>query len=220
MRLLDEHPLNKAREAAGDLPGNVILLRGCGQKLDLQSYESKYNLKPFAICPTAIIRGLMSTLQIPIIDPPGATGDYHTSFSSKFEAAQKKFLDSDSEFCFLHIKAVDETGHDRDPILRCSLLSKIDEALSNFIKGMDEAEFDTVIAITGDHTTPPLIGDHTCEPVPFVVSSVKSCTGQRKFVLDDDAKAYSEIECSKGLLGRFNGSEIMPFLIRIREALI
>jgi 2,3-bisphosphoglycerate-independent phosphoglycerate mutase len=34
-------------------------------------------------------------------------------------------------------------------------------------------EFDTIICVTGDHTTPVRYGDHSHEPVPIVIGSVK-----------------------------------------------
>ena len=65
-------------------------------------------------------------------------------------------------------------------------------------------DFDTVICVTGDHTTPVRYGDHSAEPVPIVIGSVKSSSVS-------DYK-FDEITCAKGRLGRFTGDQIIPLL--------
>lgn len=59
------------------------------------------------------------------------------------------------------------------------------------------------IIVTGDHTTPSLYGDHSCEPVPFCISSL----GPNKYV--DSVKFFDEISVSQGILGRFCGDQVM-----------
>lgn len=58
--------------------------------------------------------------------------------------------------------------------------------------------------VTGDHTTPTLYGDHSCEPVPFCISSV---SGNHTWV--DQVSTFDEIAVSKGMLGRFCGDQVM-----------
>ena len=48
----------------------------------------------------------------------GATGDYRTQFDKKAAAAADALISGSAEFVFLHIKAVDDTGHDRQPVLK------------------------------------------------------------------------------------------------------
>jgi len=65
---------------------------------------------------------------------------------------------------------------------------------------------DAIICVTGDHTTPVRYGDHSHEPVPFVmghVDGVKTCSLK-----------FDEINCSKGRLGRFSGRSIVPMLMK------
>lgn len=58
------------------------------------------------------------------------------------------------------------------------------------------------VVVTGDHTTPALYGDHSCEPVPFCVSRVP-------FEKGDCVKKFDEISASQGSLGRFCGDQVM-----------
>ena len=46
----------------------------------------------------------------------GATGDYHTNLSAKKDALVRHLtpVHSDYSFGFLHVKAVDDAGHDKN----------------------------------------------------------------------------------------------------------
>ncbi len=68
------------------------------------------------------------------------------------------------------------------------------------------------MCVTGDHTTPVKYGDHSHEPVPFVVGSVKSLSV-------DISLKFDEITCAKGKLGRFSGDQIIPLLKKLKQKL-
>jgi 2,3-bisphosphoglycerate-independent phosphoglycerate mutase len=75
-------------------------------------------------------------------------------------------------------------------------------------------------SVTGDHSTPVLYGDHSFEPVPFVISILpmeKQCLHPTiQTLFDTDCtQNFNEIDASKGVLGRFPGSEVMPLIKRI-----
>ena len=110
----------------------------------------------------------------------------------------------DYDFGFVHIKAVDDAGHDKDLQQKIQQLEKTDRALGHLFEGLKDKAYDTVICVTGDHTTPVKYGDHSHEPVPIVVGSVKG-----KSVCESK---FDEIECAKGKLGRFSGDQIIPLL--------
>lgn len=119
-------------------------------------------------------------------------------------------------FGFLHIKAVDDAAHDRDADLRVALLERVDRMLDYLAKEIEilaniqERKF--LIVLTGDHTTPVALGDHSCDPVPFVIHGVGFDLGA------DNVKEFDELSCSLGSLGRFRGSEVMPLLKTISSS--
>jgi len=85
-----------------------------------------------------------------------------------------------------------------------------------------------VITITGDHTTPIRVGDHTFEPVPFAVTSLdalrsnlsKDISVSKEILhLRDHVTKYDEISCASGVLGRFSGAELIGILKRFRDSL-
>lgn len=108
-------------------------------------------------------------------------------------------------FGFVHFKAVDDAGHDKSYAKKIEMLEKIDVAIGEFLELIKDER--VAICITGDHTTPIAIGDHTYEPVPFFVApNVDSKHG-------DSCPAFNEVDCLlHGSLGRFPGSEIVPIL--------
>lgn len=67
------------------------------------------------VAPTAIIRGVGLTVGMDIQgdkEVPGMTGFYDSNIEGKMTFAAKKIDDYD--FGFVHIKAVDDAGHDKD----------------------------------------------------------------------------------------------------------
>lgn len=105
---------------------------------------------------------------------PGATGDYHTKLSSKAETLVKHLTDDQKEytFGFLHVKAVDDAGHDKNVPLKVEFLERIDrevrlwgfvclrrsQILQHIIPALAEDSKKSgtqyVLALTGDHSTP------------------------------------------------------------------
>lgn len=111
---LTRHPINEARVAQGKPPANMVLMRGPGERIDVSSFQEQHQMKAFMIAPTCIIAGLGLSLQMDVLQAPGATGDYHTDLQSKAKTAIEAFASPMYDFGFIHIKAVDDAGHDRD----------------------------------------------------------------------------------------------------------
>lgn len=112
---LKTHQINIQREREQLPMANIVLLRGPGERIDVPSFEEVHNMKAFMIAPTCIIAGIGMSLGIDLVHAPGGTGDYHTNLISKAEIALQKFEQNDEyEFGFIHIKAVDDAGHDKD----------------------------------------------------------------------------------------------------------
>ena len=80
----------------------------------------------------------------------------------------------DYDFGLLHVKAVDDAGHDRDVYLKVKLLEQVDQMMGQIIKhlwiGRSCSRPPPVLVVTGDHSTPASYGDHSSEPVPIVMA--------------------------------------------------
>ncbi|KAM3145987.1 hypothetical protein pb186bvf_001965 [Paramecium bursaria] len=199
-KLLSDHPINVDRQQKGLPTANIILMRGCGQRINVPSFKEKYGLNGAIIAPTAIIQGLGKTIGLDYIKVEGATGDYNTNLINKAKAAVKCLQDN-YNFVFLHVKAVDDAGHDKSLEKKIKYLELADEMIDYLIKNCDQ---NVKIAITGDHTTPWAHGDHTYQPVPFAVATIKD--------LKPGQIGFNEIDCMEGKLGRFCGRSVMRIL--------
>ena len=66
------------------------------------------------IAPTAIIRGVGITFGMDVIDVDETTGYYNSNINNKALKAVSIFKIKDYEFGFVHVKAVDDAGHDKN----------------------------------------------------------------------------------------------------------
>nr|XP_027119690.1 uncharacterized protein LOC113736783 [Coffea arabica]XP_027119691.1 uncharacterized protein LOC113736783 [Coffea arabica] len=201
-RILVAHPLNAKRAVEGKSIANVVLLRGCGIRIEVPQFESLQGLWPCMVAPTKIIAGLGLSLGIDILEAPGATGDYRTLLTSKATAVAKAlsapwqscpnvFVPGEDEhkpgrsggydFGFLHIKAIDDAGHDKASIFKVKGLEAVDRAIGQLAKLLWQTQstgkFKYFLCVTGDHSTPVEYGDHSFEPVPFTLCQLEDFVG-------------------------------------------
>lgn len=201
-RILVSHPVNAKRIAEGKNIANLVLLRGCGIRIEVPPFEKQHNLRPCMVAPTKIIAGLGMSLGIDILEAPGATGDYRTLLTSKATAIARAlsaplnscpnvFVPGEDEqkpghsdgydFGFLHIKAIDDAGHDKASVLKVKGLEAVDRAIRQLAKLLWQAEstgkFEYFLCVTGDHSTPVEYGDHSFEPVPFALCRLRDFVG-------------------------------------------
>lgn len=201
-KILVSHPVNAKRAVEGKNIANVVLLRGCGIRIEVTPFVDRHGLRPCMVAPTKIIAGLGLSLGIDILEAPGATGDYRTLLTSKASAIAKAlsaplqsspqvFVPGEDEhkagcpvgydFGFLHIKAIDDAGHDKASILKVKALEAVDTAIGQLARLLWEAEtsgnFQFFLCVTGDHSTPVEYGDHSFEPVPFAMCQLKDFVG-------------------------------------------
>jgi 2,3-bisphosphoglycerate-independent phosphoglycerate mutase len=77
-----------------------------------------HGMKAFMIAPTAIIKGIGMHIDFDIFDVEGATGWYNSNYNNKLESAESIIRSGEYDFGFVHIKAVDDAGHDKDADLK------------------------------------------------------------------------------------------------------
>lgn len=176
-RVLRNHPINMRRTAQGLNPANAVLLRGCGARIQVPTFEEMHGMKAAVVAPTKIIAGLAMSLGMTPVEAPGATGAYNSDFASKARTAAECLARGGFDVVLLHVKAVDDAGHDRNLPLKVRLLEVVDVMLGHVLRHLWEAEQQRdgsfVVCITGDHSTPVEFGDHSNEPVPFAITHVR-----------------------------------------------
>jgi len=191
--ILEKNPLNIKREKQGKLKGNYLLTRGPGYYKQLKPFKEKYGLKSACIAGAGLYKGLGVMAGMKLIDVKGATGMLNTDVKAKFEKSKEKIKDYD--FIFVHVKPTDIFGENGDYEGKKKFIEKIDKALKVLM------DFDGIIAITGDHSTPCANKDHSGDPVPVLIHGGN--------VEADSVKKFSEKECRKGSLGEIFGRDYM-----------
>ncbi|PJF17199.1 hypothetical protein PSACC_02996 [Paramicrosporidium saccamoebae] len=208
-RILKAHPVNIDRQKRGEPPVNVCLLRGCSMAINVPSFEAQHGLKALLIAPTPIIAGIGKTVGLSLLKAPGATGTLDTDMFSKAKVAMDALFTNSFDMAVIHIKCVDDCGHDGDAEGKINALQRVDDMVKWILNYPEIESGEHIIAVTGDHSTPINVSDHTSEPVPFVVSLTKGS-------LKGHPTLFDEVSCSSGVLGRFVGSSVMTILKNLR----
>jgi hypothetical protein len=81
--------------------------------LDVQPFFERHGLRPFMIAATAIIKGTGISFGIKVENVEGATGYYDSNLDGKARRTAEMITSDDYDFGFMHIKAVDDAGHDK-----------------------------------------------------------------------------------------------------------
>ncbi len=170
---------------------NYVLLRGISQKPEMPSFEEAYGLKALAIAAYPMYRGVSRLVGM---DAPDIEGDIREELD---------FLKSNYDkydFFFVHIKKVDSYGEDGNFDAKSKKISETDTFIPEILKLNPD-----VLMVTGDHSTPSALTNHSWHPVPVLMKS--------PYVLGRLSHAFSERECAKGELGVFHTTSLMPLAL-------
>ncbi len=200
---LIQHPVNKERVKRGLPPANIILCRGAGKVPTIRSLQGKYGITSACVAAASLIRGVCKVAGMALINVKGATGTPETDFMAKAEATVKALETND--LVLLHVKATDVAGHDRKVGQKIELIEKIDSALGYLLSSVDLDS--TYLAVTADHTTSCVTGNHEGDPVPLAITG--------PYVRLDDVEEYGERTCASGGLNRIRGKDLMPILMNL-----
>jgi len=203
--LLENHPVNLKRAAAGKDKANSIWPWSPGYKPEMKTLLETYKLHSGSVISAVdLIKGIGVYAGLKVINVEGATGLYNTNYEGKAQAAIDALRTDD--FVYLHIEASDEAGHEGDVELKIKTIEYLD---SRVVKPILEAvsiwDEPVTIAILPDHPTPCVYKTHTNSPVPFIIYR----PGEKA----DDVMVYDEFAAEKGSYGLLKGREFMKELI-------
>jgi len=172
----------------GKTPANMVLLRGFSRRPHIPSISEIYKLKPAAIAPYPMYRGLARLVGMKVL--PGGE-----SVADQLNSLHRHYAKYD--FFFMHFKSTDARGEDGDFRAKVQAIEELDKALPSLLS-LDP----DVLIVTGDHSTPATLAMHSWHPVPFMLQS--------KWCRPDNVAEFSERACLTGGMGRFPATEIMP----------
>ncbi len=180
--ILKDHPVNLARKARGLKPANSAWLWSPGKKPQLPSFEEKWGLKAAVISAVDLIKGIGLCAGMDSIDVDGATGNVHTNYKGKADAAIKAFKDG-AELVYVHVEGPDECGHRAEIDNKVLSIELIDQKiLAPVYEYLVDCKEPFKIMVLPDHPTPICKRTHTMDAVPFFIySSEEDKSGTDKF---------------------------------------
>jgi 2,3-bisphosphoglycerate-independent phosphoglycerate mutase len=190
--MVAEKLIQKASDVLRDQNrANYILLRGFSQAPHIPSFEDNFGLRALAIAVYPMYRGLASLVGM---DTPMVEGDIEEELNFLIQ----KFNEYD--FFFVHIKKIDSYGEDGNFEAKVKKIEEFDKYLPRILELKPD-----VLIITGDHSTPALLKNHSWHPVPIILHA--------PYVLGGTSSSFTERECLKGELGIFPSKYILPLAL-------
>lgn len=185
--------VNSARSVlAGERPANMVLLRGFSQRPQWPQMNAVFGLRAAAAAGYPMYRGVAKLVGM---DPLETGAD----LEEELQVVERRWEDFD--FFYVHVKKIDSAGEDGDFDRKVALIEEVDERLPRLLDLAPD-----VLIVTGDHSTPAVLGGHSWHPVPLLLHS-RRCRPDR-------AARFGERECLTGALGpRFPAVDLLPLAL-------
>lgn len=202
-KVLRDHPVNRERIKRGLPPANVVLCRGAGTIPDIEPFSQVFNISGACVAAAPLVKGVCRAAGMDVLSVKGATGTPQTDYLAKAKSTVQVLKRYD--FALLHVKAADVASHDGSPKQKSEVIEKVDSMLGYLLDHIDPKN--TYVAVTADHTTSCMTGNHEGDPVPIAITG--------PYVRTDEVKKYDERSCATGGLGRIRGVDLMPILMNM-----
>lgn len=187
--ILNNHPLNLARAAAGKHKANSLWFWGAGTKPQVQNFREKTGLTGAMISAVDLLKGIAVGAGMRVYNVPGATGSIDTNFEGKAQAAVDALLKDGCDFAYIHVEAPDEMGHQGRVQDKVKSIEYLDSRLIAPIKAAMEAAGENYrMLILPDHPTPLAIRTHTADPVPYLIYDSTRQLRKRDRLTEENAR--------------------------------
>lgn len=193
--ILNNHPLNLARAAAGKHKANSLWFWGAGTKPRVQNFKEKTGLTGAMISAVDLLKGIAVGAGMKVYNVPGATGSIDTNFEGKAQAAIDALLKDGCDYAYIHVEAPDEMGHQGRMEDKVKSIEYLDSRLIAKVKqAMEEAGEDYRMLILPDHPTPLRIRTHTADPVPYLLYDSTHQQKKRERFTEESARNADNFE--------------------------
>jgi 2,3-bisphosphoglycerate-independent phosphoglycerate mutase len=198
--ILEGHPVNRARAAAGQDPANWIWFWSPGRRPQMSTMQQRYGISGAVISAVDLVLGLGHLAGMVMIHVPGATGLADTNYEGKAEACLNALAQHD--LVYVHVEATDEAGHSRDLELKIRCIEYLDDRLIRLVlEGIERRGIEAAVAVLPDHPTPVETGAHATDPVPVAI--------WRPGTSPDAVQGYDEEQVKAGALGLLTGDQFI-----------
>ncbi|MDR0906513.1 MAG: 2,3-bisphosphoglycerate-independent phosphoglycerate mutase [Oscillospiraceae bacterium] len=188
--VLNHHPLNEARRAAGKMPANGIWFWAEGTAVKLPNFVETYGKTGGVISAVPLCHGIANLVGLDRVYVEGATGELDTNYDGKVKAAMQVL--KSHPFVAVHVEAPDECTHNGDTPGKLEAIQRLDSlVVGPIIERLRLTREDFRVLILSDHKTLTSTRGHDGTPVPFVIYDSRR---DRK-----NGYTYREIDGEKGL---------------------
>lgn len=168
-KILDDHPINQARRAAGKLPANGVWFWAEGTGVALDSFVEKYGKNGTVISAVPLCQGIARLGNLKAVEVEGATGELETNYEGKVQAALD-CLSAGDDFVAVHVEAPDECTHNGDTPGKLQAIEWLSSrVVGPLVEGMNKAGYDYRVLILSDHKTLTSTRGHDGDPVPYLI---------------------------------------------------
>ncbi len=193
--ILNNHPLNLARAAAGKHKANSLWFWGAGTKPKVQNFKEKTGLTGAMISAVDLLKGIAVGAGMKVYNVPGATGSIDTNWEGKAQAAIDALLKDGCDYTYIHVEAPDEMGHQGRVEDKVKSIEYLDSRLIARVKqAMEAAGEDYRMLILPDHPTPLRIRTHTSNPVPYLLYDSTHEQKKRERFTEESARNADNFE--------------------------
>jgi 2,3-bisphosphoglycerate-independent phosphoglycerate mutase len=166
--ILANHPVNRARQAAGLNPANAIWLWGQGRAPVMAPLRDQYGISGSLISAVDLLKGIGKYAGLEIVKVEGATGYLDTNYRGKVEAALAALAAGD--FVLVHVEAPDEAGHQGSRDDKLQAIGDFDrQVVRPMLDGLLSSGLPFRLVVAMDHFTPLALRTHDRQPVPVAI---------------------------------------------------
>lgn len=189
--------LNQFIEAARGIladqqPANMIMLRGFARLPKLPTLGELYHLNPAAIAIHGMYRGVSRLAGMTVLDIPGKT------LNDQIDTLEKYWHAFD--YFYIHAKKTDLAGEIGDFDQKVKAIEEVDSIIPRIL-----ALNPDVVVVTGDHSTPSVMSNHSWHPIPALLYG--------KYVRPDGIAQFGERACQRGSLGNLPARQMMALML-------
>ncbi len=205
--ILNNHPINIAREKAGLNKANSLWFWGAGTKPALSDFEQKTGKRGVMISAVDLLKGIGVGAGLTNIIVEGADGTLETNYEGKAQAAVDALTKDGYDFAYIHVEAPDEMGHQGSLERKVKSIEYLDERVIKIVKeGMDASGEDYRILVMPDHPTPISLRTHTSDPVPYMLYDSTQKNAGHMWL-------YNEREAEKSGIDMPSGAALMEHFL-------
>jgi 2,3-bisphosphoglycerate-independent phosphoglycerate mutase len=190
-RLANAFVAEASRILKADAPTNMVTLRGFARYPKIDRMREVYGVKAAALAVYPMYKGLARLVGMDVVEC-GST------LTEQVDTLRRIWNDYD--FFFLHYKYTDSTGEDGNFQAKVEMIERLDAEIPKI-----RAQSPDVLIVTGDHSTPSKLRDHSWHPVPTLLWA-PTCR-------PDQVSEFGESYCIRGGLGQFRAMYLLPMAL-------